>query len=149
MKGNVAVGGLAVVGAGMAWRRLARRKRARDAGSRWLAVTVNCAPERLSPEPEPMARIRDIAEVTTRPAPGGRGTELAARLLDPRSAGKIRRLTGTDPRLRVRTALRDAKSLVETGEVLLPDAPPTTHPPSPAGKVLDVAIRRAGGEGRL
>ncbi|HEX2317090.1 MAG TPA: hypothetical protein VHJ17_25315, partial [Thermomonospora sp.] len=62
--------------------------------------------------------------------------------------GPVRRMRGDDPRQAVRSALREAKSLVETGEVVLPDAPPTTRP-TPGGKVLDLATRRAGGEGRL
>jgi hypothetical protein len=48
----------------------------------------------------------------------------------------------------VRRALRESKCLMETGEVLLPDAPPATRP-TPAGKILDLALQRAGGEGRL
>ncbi len=121
--------------------------------NRWLAVTVNCPPERFPPEgelPGPVAKLSDIAEVRVRPAPGGRGTELAMRLFQQPpvgTAGAVARLSGDDPRQRVRVALRDAKSLIETGEVLKPDDP-TDHP-TPGGKLFDLATRMAGKEGRL
>lgn len=121
--------------------------------NRWLAVTVNRPPEQLTRDnlPEPVAKLTDRAEVSIRPAPGGRGTELAMRLLDPPPAGVsglAARLTGEDPRQRLRTALRDAKSLIETGELIKPDSPPTAHP-TLAGKLLDFAISTSAGEGRL
>jgi hypothetical protein len=123
-------------------------------GDRWLVVTVNRPPEEVTPDgrpPEPLARLGDDIEVQVRPAPGGRGTELAARPRTPAPSGAggvVARVAGTDPRQEVRAALRDAKALIETGEVLQPDAPPTTRP-TPAGKLLDLATRRAHGEGRL
>lgn len=121
--------------------------------NRWLAVTINCSPARLSRDnlPDPVAKLTDRAEVSVRPAPGGRGTELAMRLLKPPPAGvsgMAARLSGDDPRQRLRSALRDAKSLIEAGEVLQPDSPPTTHP-TLAGKLMDFAISTSAGEGRL
>jgi hypothetical protein len=121
--------------------------------NRWLAVTINCSPARLSGDnlPEPAARLTDCAEVSIRPASGGRGTELAMRLLNPPPAGVsalAARLSGQDPRRRLRSALRDAKSLIETGEVIQPDTPPATHP-TLAGKLMDFAISASAGEGRL
>jgi hypothetical protein len=123
--------------------------------SRWLKVTVACPPERLSPAggqlPEPITRLMDRAEVSVEPAPGGRGTELGLRPSIPAPAGLpglVARLRGSDPRQELRSALRDAKSLIETGEVIRPDEPPSTHPTA-TGKLLDLAISRAGGEGRL
>jgi hypothetical protein len=120
--------------------------------NRWLAVTVNCPPSRFADGglPEPIARLTDQAEVRVRPAPGGRGTELAMRLLTPPRAGVsglTARLSGHDPRQTVRAALRDAKSLIETGEVIEPDEP-TTHP-TLTGKMMDFATGLASGEGRL
>ncbi|HEX2314497.1 MAG TPA: hypothetical protein VHJ17_12210, partial [Thermomonospora sp.] len=67
---------------GVAWRlgRRSGRRRRQDEADRWLVVTVNCPVERLSgPLPEPLARISESVEVRVRTAPGGRGTELAAR----------------------------------------------------------------------
>jgi hypothetical protein len=128
------------------------------AADRWLAVTINCPPERLTEPgtdglPEPIARLGSDAQIRIRPAPGGRGTELALRLPEPQSqsqsrTGIVDRLAGNDPRQRLRSALRDAKSLIETGEVIQPDAPPTTRR-TVTGKVVELATRRAGGEGRL
>jgi len=128
--------------------------RERPPRNRWLMVTINCPPERLaSPEDlsAPVTRLLDRAEVTVRPAPGDRGTELGLRLREPPPAGPAglaARLSGDDPRRELRAALRDAKSLVETGEVLRPAEPPTTRP-TLLGKPLELAIRRSGKEGRL
>jgi hypothetical protein len=41
---------------------------------------------------------------------------------------------------RLRKALREAKALLETGEVMRPDAPATTRP-TPAGRVLCAVTR--------
>ncbi len=120
--------------------------------NRWLAVTVNYPPERLrgSELPEPVAKLTDQAEVRVQPAPGGRGIELAMRRLEPPAGGLpglAARLGGADPRQQLRTALRDAKSLIETGEVIRPDEP-ATHP-TRTGRLMDFAIGRAAEEGRL
>ncbi len=92
---------------------------------RWLGVTINLPREEVMPDgapPQPLARLD--AEVRAERAPGDRGTELYAR---PRRAvptgpmAVLARLRGTDPRQEVRKALRDAKSILETGEVLRPE----------------------------
>jgi hypothetical protein len=57
------------------------------------------------------------------------------------------RLAGQDPRQDLRRALREAKALLEAGEVLVPDEP-TTHD-TPGGKVVGLFSRRASGEGVL
>ncbi|MFC4062214.1 hypothetical protein ACFOWE_28250 [Planomonospora corallina] len=128
--------------------------RNRREADRWLQVTINRSPEEVMPEgrlPQPLVRLGDTIEVRARRAPGDRGTELAARLLEevPRGVrGTAARLSGDDPRQEVRRALREAKSLLETGEVLRPDEP-STNRPTLTGKVVDLAVRRASGEGRL
>jgi hypothetical protein len=67
--------------------------------------------------PAPLAALGDAVAIDLRPAPGDRGTEISVRRLDDRvSAGDVRR------------ALRESRSLLETGEVLLPSHPPTTEP---------------------
>lgn len=165
----VVVAGAAAVAAGtqaVGWRRRRSAARRSELG-RWLVVTVNCSPEQIDQAdlPDPLVRLTDHIEVRTARAPGGKGTELAARLRESagaaagggRSRGQhggrlgisaLARVRGADPRQPVRQALRDAKALIETGEVLKPDAPPTARP-TPGGKLMELATRRAGGEGRL
>ncbi|GGK87390.1 hypothetical protein Sme01_48730 [Sphaerisporangium melleum] len=152
------LGAAALGGAGVgAWRWLSSRRttaRTRRAASRWLVVTVNRRPDEVVPGgrlPEPLARLGDAVEVRVREAPGGRGTELAARPLAPVPTGVtevLARLGGEDPRQAVRRALRESRCLVETGEVLRADKTVTTRP-TPAGRLVDLAVERAGGEGRL
>jgi hypothetical protein len=122
--------------------------------NRWLMVTINCPPARFaSPDdlPAPVTTLLDKAEVAIRAAPGDRGTELGLRLREPPRAGLaglVARLSGGDPRRELRSALRDAKSLIETGEVVRPAEPPTTRQ-TVLGRPLELAIRRSGKEGRL
>ncbi|GAB2602502.1 hypothetical protein GCM10027168_39470 [Streptomyces capparidis] len=147
-------GGLAAAAAARAAFRAAGRAAGQEDADRWLVVTVEGPPEAVMPgrtPPEPLAALGDRVEVRVRPAPGGRGTELAARPRVPvptGAAGVAARLGGDDPRQAVRSALRDAKSLLETGEVIEP-APPGTDRETPGGKIVGLAARRAGGEGVL
>ncbi|MGV9281821.1 hypothetical protein [Streptomyces sp. NPDC003730] len=121
---------------------------------RWHTVTINRPLDEVSANgrlPEPLAELGDKIEVQVRPAPGDRGTEVAARLRDPVPSGPggaAARLKGQDPRGPVRRALRASRALLETGEVLSPDKPPTTHP-GPGGKLISAAAGRAREEGRL
>ncbi|MEU5274684.1 hypothetical protein [Streptomyces hygroscopicus] len=122
-------------------------------GGRWLTVTVNRPPTDVWAEalPEPLGRYGDRLEIRIRPAPGDRGTELAARTKDQPSrlaTSLPGRLAGRDPRQEVRRALREAKSLLEAREVLLPDAPPTAHP-SLGGRIVGLLTRRSREEGVL
>jgi hypothetical protein len=124
--------------------------------SRWRAVTINRSPEEVMPDnrvPTPLIELGDIVEVQVRPAPGGRGSELRARLRSSEPSGAASaaaRLSGDDPRQRVRAALRQAKQLLEVGEVLRVDPTPHGHrPPTPTGKLVEFATRRAGEEGVL
>ncbi|MPZ81865.1 MAG: hypothetical protein GEV28_16310 [Actinophytocola sp.] len=135
--GALVVAGV-VTGRAVARKVAAHRTAVTTAGARWLVVTVNAPPERLADAATDLG-----AEVETRltPAPGGRGTEVAAR---PRQTG-----TGaTPPASDLRRALRDLKTMVEAGEVLRPDEP-TTSKPTPGGALVRAITRRAGGEGRL
>lgn len=120
----------------------------------WHVVTVNRPPEQVAPEgwlPAPLRQLGETVEVQLRPAPEDRGTELAARLRSGAPSGfsgTIARLSGHDPRLILRAALREAKQIVETGEVLSPDRPGTAEA-TPFNWPLRVADRRGRGEGRL
>jgi hypothetical protein len=153
----LAVGGGAVV----AVRRLRRRASggadgAGEPRSRWRAVTIDREPEEVMPGgrvPAPLAELGDLVEVGVRVAPGGKGTELRARLRAPEPRGAASaavRASGDDPRQRVRAALREAKQLIEVGEVLRVD--PTPHgrrAATPTGAVVETATKRAAGEGVL
>jgi hypothetical protein len=109
---------------------------------RWRAVTVLCPPERLAAGlPAPLVAFGDRLEVRTTPAPGDRGTELAARFRAPVSEDEVGEL---------RSALRQAKQLIEVGEVLRVDPQPHGRRAStPQGKALDGMIARAGKQGVL
>ncbi|MFC0033510.1 hypothetical protein ACFFMM_28705 [Micromonospora chaiyaphumensis] len=120
-------GGLAVAVAGA----LVHRHRRRPATAatdprRWQVVTVAGRPEEVLPRgrrPEPLRRLGGGVELSARPAPGGRGTELAARLPAGGAAlpGLAAHLVGDDPGRFLRQVLRETKQLVETGEVLRAD----------------------------
>jgi hypothetical protein len=150
---------LAGVGAGvLAVRRISTRQlgdgTARETSDRWHTLTINRPPEEVRPDgllPEPLAELGDAVEVQVRPAPGDRGTELAARLREGAPTGMrgaVARAAGSDPRQDLRGALRQAKQLLETGEVLSADKPPTARR-TLRNLPLELATRRAGGEGRL
>jgi uncharacterized membrane protein len=121
--------------------------------SGWSSVTINRRPEELLPDgrlPAPLANLGDDVEVRIRPAPGGKGAELSARLKSqqPSGASVLSRIAGHDPRQNLRSALRQAKQLIEVGEVLRVDpAPHGARGEGPGGKLVALATRRAGGEG--
>ncbi|MEV1156173.1 hypothetical protein AB0J27_12315 [Micromonospora chokoriensis] len=96
------------------------------ASAQWEVVTVDRPPEQVLPGgrwPEPLHRLGGAIEVRVRPAPGDRGTELAARPVagGPPPAGLAAHLVGDDPALLVRRTLRQVKQRVEAGEVLRAD----------------------------
>lgn len=121
---------------------------------RWHVVTVNRSADDVAPGgrlPEPLAGLGDAVEVQVRGAAGDRGTELAVRLRDgarSSAAAGVERLASRDPEQAIRAALREAKQLVETGEVLHPDYPPTTES-TLLNKPLQVATRQGRREGRV
>ncbi|BBH70143.1 hypothetical protein ACTI_68280 [Actinoplanes sp. OR16] len=108
--GPIAAGAVAVAAATRAGRTGQARRR--------HVVTVFRPLSDLESEQLP-GSLREIAadvEITLRAAPGGRGTEIAVRIPEGSKA------TGGD----VRRALRETRSLLEAGDVLLPSGPPTT-----------------------
>jgi len=136
-------------------RRLARANGvdslARSGPDRWHSVTVHREPEQLGPLPAPLAELGETVEVRIRPAPGGRGSELAARLVEPVPGGVaalVAKARDEDPVRQLRRALREARSLAEVGEVLLPDTPSTTKPTLTGAPLAD-ATRHGREEGRL
>ena len=146
----VTLGGLGA-GAALAGRRV-MRDGAGGRPDRWHAVTVNRAFEELAGPgglPALLADLGEKVEIQMRPAPGDRGTEVFARWREPLPAGPAEvaaRARDDDPRQVVRKALREAKSVLETGEVVLPDRPPTNEP-TLTERPLGSANRRARGEG--
>ena len=112
------------------------------AARRWRAVTVLTTPDQLqAARPAPLAAFGDRIEVRVTPAPGERGAELAARFTGAPSDDEIGEL---------RAALREAKQLVEVGEVLRVDPAPHGHrPKTPQGGALEGMTRDAGKEGVL
>ena len=125
----------------------ARPAGAGQPASGWLAVTVLCEPSELDATqlPAPLAELGDRIEVRTRPAPGGKGTELAVRLRDSSSSGTaLSRLSGSDPQADLRSRLRRAKQLLEVGEVLAVDpAPHGRRTATPGGVLLEAWTRVA------
>jgi hypothetical protein len=142
-------GGLGLLAAGMGVARWAMKRPERALKNRWIMVTVNCSPQRLASRadlPEPITRLGDAVDIKIAPAPGDRGTELGARLRDlPRTkvAGMVGRHPEENPRRMVERALRDAKAIIESGEVLRGDWPAAAEP-AQAGKLLEFAGRRGG-----
>ncbi|WP_373307320.1 hypothetical protein [Micromonospora lutea] len=140
-------GALGVAVAGVA-RTVVTRHRARRAGcpGRWQVVTVDRSPEQVLPSavwPEPLRRLDGAVEVAVARAPGGRGTELAARVR-PHAVwpGLSAHLLGDDPGLLVRRTLWQVKQLAETGEVLRAD-----RTPGERGPVVPIAATGSPSEG--
>jgi hypothetical protein len=138
---GAALGGIAAV----AIRRMVVRRRwwpghtRRDQG-RWHSVTVNRRPQDVSAtvSPVPLEQLGLKVEIRYRPAPGGRGTEVAVRA--PRESGSQQR--------EIRAALRQAKQLWETGEVLYADSPATGQR-TRLNRPLEYATRHARQDGRI
>jgi hypothetical protein len=153
VKKAVAVGA-AGVAAGLIATSLARQRNANDGDGRhpqgWKSVTIlgDSATFAASGYPEPLRRIVDVLELRVDPAPGDKGFEVHARVRD---GADVKAVIGDDdPDQAVRVALRDAKQLFETGEILR--AIPRPHGDRPRtllGKVVDKAEDEAKGEGVL
>jgi hypothetical protein len=122
--------------------------------SGWLVVTVNREPIEVDTGTLPgrLAEYGDAIETRIRPAAGGKGTELAVRQRT-RPDGPTAvpaRVVGKDAQAELRAALREAKQLIEVGEVLRVD--PTPHgarKATPTGAAVEAAAKRAPGGGVL
>ncbi len=104
---------------------------------RWQVVTIGRPPDEILPGgewPEPLRRLDGAVRVELRRAPGGQGTELAARPLPGVTPpGLAAHLVGDDPVPLIRQTLWQVKQLVEAGEVLRADRSPTDRTALPPG----------------
>ena len=143
--------GRAVSALGQAAQRLrpgsSKDKESRDQ-QRWSVVTIGGSSSDIAPDgvlPPPLALFGDAVEVELRPAPGSRGTELAARPTGqplPEAVLEDPLVTAEDPRPALRQALRQVKQQVEVGEVLRSQPRPEGRRPSTlAGLLVDKAER--------
>ena len=139
----VAAGGL-VASARAAARTLQSKLGGRSKGGRWVAVTVLKPPSEVtgSEALAPLESLGAAVETTATEAPGGRGTELAARWRPGQDAGR--------PLDELRSTLREVKQVLEVGEVLRSvPRPEGKRPSTPGGLVIDEAERRSQGKGVL
>ncbi len=148
--GRIVVGVGASAAAAVTLRALVRSM-ARSGG--WKSVTVLADAEQLTVDgvyPGPLASLGDAVEVRLDEAPAGQGTVLSARVAPGAAASeRVRSISGVRPDDAVRAALRDAKSLIETGQVLRIDPRPHgTRPETPTGKLID-AFDHTKGKGIL
>jgi len=139
----VAAGGASVAAAAILLLRTRARMAKpvpRDERTRWRVVTIGCTQEQLATCPAPLAALGAEVDIELRDAPGGRGTELRARL---RAGGT---LTPAD----LRIALRQSKQLVEAGEIaVVAPQPHGRRKPTPQGLALDVIAAASEGKGIL
>ena len=131
-KATILVG---AVGAGVAY---ARSRAPQPLGPKNAAsLVVNRPARELQPEPgvlaEPLRRLAEHATVEFAAAPGGRGTVVRAK--------------SEDPGANVRDELRAAKQVLETGQVVAPDAWPAAREPSAqiVTEFLDRLMAKGGG----
>lgn len=148
--GAIGAAGAALLGSALAAR---NRERRADGDTSWHVLTVYKPLDELraAPLPEPLSQLGDAVDVELRAAPGGRGAEIAVRLRDgePTGASAVTaRITGQDPRHAVRRALRESRSLIETGEVLKPDVRPSNRR-TVLNRPLEYATRHGREEGLL
>jgi hypothetical protein len=150
---------VAVTAAGIALAAYAARQLARAGGGDgegphaegWKSVTVEASPEQVATGgdlPRPLAEIGDAVEVRMLPAPGDRGTEVHARLIPDADLPRV--FGDRDPEEGLRVALREAKQLVETGEILrVIPRPHGRRPDTPAGRLVDAVEKSSKGKGIL
>ena len=152
-KAAAAVGiGVAGVAAGLVARSLVKEHRDSDGDAPhpqgWKAVTVLGDADDFQSGgryPEPLQRVAEAFEIRLEPAPGDKGFEVHARVRDGADVPG-----DDDPGKTLRAALRDAKQVFETGEVLR--ATPRPHGERPTtllGGAVDAAEDDAKGEGVL
>lgn len=150
-----AVAGAAIVAGGAVAAAIARVMPRGLPSTRWRVVTISRPPDVVTPDgrsPAPFASFGEFIQVRVSEAPGGRGTELAARLRpgETGTVDAVARLVGQDPQQLIRKLLRESKQLAEVGEVLrLNPKPEGERRATPGGALIDLAARRSSGEGVL
>ncbi|WKK70332.1 hypothetical protein Q0F99_10525 [Rathayibacter oskolensis] len=136
---------------GLVARSLVKKERESDGDGAhpegWKAVTVlgEARDFESGGYPEPLARLAESLEIRIDPAPGDKGFEVHARVREGADAG-----VDDDLEKALREALRDAKQIFETGEVLR--ATPRPHGERPRtllGGAVDEAEDEAKGGGVL
>jgi hypothetical protein len=136
---------------GLVARSLVKKERESDGDGAhpegWKAVTVlgEARDFESGGYPEPLARLAESLEIRIDPAPGDKGFEVHARVREGAGAG-----ADDDPEKALREALRDAKQIFETGEILR--ATPRPHGERPRtllGGAVDEAEDEAKGGGVL
>jgi hypothetical protein len=144
--------GVAGIAVGLVARSFVTKPRGSDGDAAhpegWKAVTVLGDADAFERDgyPEPLGRLAAALEIRVEPAPGDKGFEVHARVRDGADLG----VDGSDPNRTLREALRDAKQVFETGEVLR--ATPRPHGDRPRtllGHAVDEAEDDAKGGGAL
>jgi hypothetical protein len=137
----VAVGGAAL--AALVVIRVANGRPSRDESNRWRTVTV-AAPLDSIALPEPLSAFGAAIEVRFTAAPSDKGTQIAARFTNPQDTEDESNVGD------LRIALRESKSLLETGEVIRLDPKPEgARPATPAGLLTDLLTRKSSEKGVL
>jgi hypothetical protein len=123
--------------------RAASARPSRGESNRWRTVTVVTPLESIV-LPEPLGAFGDAIEVRLTVAPSDKGTQIAARFANPLDAQDETNVS------ELRMALRESKSLLETGEVVRLDPKPEgSRPATPAGLLTDLLTRKSSGKGVL
>ncbi len=110
----------------------------------WYTVIVDLPGNRVRTDalPAPLEDLGDLIEVQTADAPGGRGTAISVHIRRPESPEGTEfitsRISSDDPRQAVPRALREAKHIIEVGDVSGREPPSQRHGRgTPAGKLLE------------
>jgi hypothetical protein len=111
----------------------------RDERARWRVVTIQRSEADVIGAMAPLSKLGPGIETRLTAAPGDRGTELAARIID-----------GETQPDALRIALRQAKQLAEAGEIAV--VQPAPHGPRKKtlqGALLDFVAKKSEGKGVL
>ncbi|PWB97508.1 hypothetical protein DF220_06435 [Salinibacterium hongtaonis] len=142
------IGAAAAAGATLAARsaRTAAAHQEED-DTRWRTVSIYRSREEILPGgglPVPLAELGAAIEVRAVEAPGGRGTELSARW----APGSDRTQHRSDRVGALRRALRNAKQLIEAGEIATTEGQPEgSRSATPTGFITDLVSSKAKSKG--